>query len=58
MLLRQDTESEKRTRQDYDKTGLRTPPVERLRYNFKSFRYAVRLSGTVYDIEKVCSKTT
>jgi len=40
VLLRQDTESEKRTRQDYDRTGLRTPPVEKLRYKCRSFRYA------------------
>ena len=28
MLLRQDSESEKKTKQEYDKTGLRTHPVK------------------------------
>ena len=40
MLLRQDIGFEKRTRQDYNRTGLRTPPVENLRYKCRSFRYA------------------
>ena len=40
MLLFQDTESEKKTRQDYDKIGLRTPPVENLKYNCRNYRYA------------------
>ena len=39
IIIRQDTKSERRTRQDYDRTGLRTLPVEKLRY--KCFRYAV-----------------
>ena len=40
MLLRQNTDCDKRTRQDYDRTGLRIPPLEKLRYKFRSFRYA------------------
>ena len=32
MLLRLNTDSENRTRQDYDKIGLRVPPVEKLTY--------------------------
>ena len=31
MLLSQNTDFDKRTRQDYDRTGLRMPPVEKLR---------------------------
>ena len=41
MLLRQNTESDKRSRQDYDRTGLRIPPVEKLKYKCRSFWYAV-----------------
>ena len=40
MLLSQNTNCDERTRQDYDKTGLRIPPVEKLRYKFRSFRKA------------------
>ena len=40
MLLRQNTDSDKRTRQDYDRTGLRTPRVEKLKYKSRSFRNA------------------
>ena len=29
MLLRQDTDVDKRTGQDFDRTGLRIPPVEK-----------------------------
>ena len=52
MLLRQNTDFDKRTRQDYDKTGLRVPPVEKLKYKCISFRYAItvvwnRLSRSV-----------
>ena len=32
MLLHQDIDSDKRTRQDYDKTSLRIPHVEKLKY--------------------------
>ena len=39
-LLRQNTDCDKRTRQGYDRTGLRIPPVEKLRYKCRSFRYA------------------
>jgi len=39
MLLPQDTDSDKRTRQDCDRTGLRIPPMEKLRYKCRSFRY-------------------
>ena len=34
---------DKRTRQDYDRTGLRIPPVEKLRCKCKSFSYADRV---------------
>ena len=44
-LLCRDTESEKRTMQDYNRTGLRTPPVEKLRHKFRSCRYDAQLSG-------------
>ena len=37
MLLRQNTFPDKKTRQDYDRTGLRIPPVENLRYKCRSF---------------------
>ena len=40
MLLSQNIDCDKRTRQDYDRTGLRIPPVEKLRYKCRSFRYA------------------
>ena len=40
MLLFQNTDSDKRTRQDYDRTGLRVPPVEKLKYICRSFRFA------------------
>ena len=40
MLPCQGTESEKVTRQDYKRTGLRIPPVEKLRYECRSFRHA------------------
>ena len=40
MLLRQDTGSDKRTRQEYDRTGLRIPPVEKLKYKSRNFTYA------------------
>ena len=30
MLLSQNTDCDKRTRQDYDRTGVRIPPVEKL----------------------------
>ena len=40
MLLCQNTDSDKRTRQDYDRTGVRIPPVEKFRYKCRNFRYA------------------
>ena len=40
MLLRQDTESEKRTWQDYDRTGLRTPVVKK--YKCRNVRCAAQ----------------
>ena len=43
MLLRQDTDSDKRTRQDYHRTGLRIPPIEKLRCKRSSFRYAAQI---------------
>ena len=49
MFVHQDTESEKRIRQGYDRTGLKTPPVENLRYKSRSFRYAAQLTGTDYQ---------
>ena len=39
MLLSQNTDCYKRTRQDYEKIGLRIPPVETHRYKSRSFRY-------------------
>ena len=36
ILLRQDTDSDKRTRRDYDRTGLRIPPVEKPKYKSRS----------------------
>ena len=40
MLLSQNTGCDKTTRQDYDKTGLRIPSVEKLRYKCRGFSYA------------------
>ena len=40
MSLRQDIDSDKRTTQDYDRTGLRTVSAENLRCKCRSFRYA------------------
>ena len=57
MLLCQGTESKNKTRQDYDRRGLRIPPVEKLRYKCRSFRYAVtQLSGTDYHVA-MCIET-
>ena len=39
ILLSQNTDCDKRIRQDYDRTGLRTPPVEKLSYKSRSFKY-------------------
>ena len=60
MLLRQNTDSDKRNRQGYDRTGLRIPPVEKLRHKYRSFSYAVpvvwnRLRCSV--LESVCIDT-
>ena len=60
MFLHQHTEDEKRTRQGYDRTDLKTPPVKKLRYKSRSVRYAApitlnRLSRSVR--ESVCIKT-
>ena len=41
MLLSQNTDCDKRTGQNYDRTGLRILPVEKLKYKCRSFRYAV-----------------
>ena len=54
MLLSQKIDCDKRTRQDYDRTGLRVPPVEKLRYKCTSFKYAApvvrnRLPGSVRE---------
>ena len=40
ILLRRDTEFERRNRHDYDRTGLRTPPVENVMIKCRSFRNA------------------
>ena len=71
MLLHKGTESKKRIRKDYDRTGLRIPPVEKLKYKCRSFRYATtfvwnRLKRNVREIvfidtfetrlKKFCSK--
>ena len=58
MLLCQDTESEKKIRQGYDRTGIRTPPAEKLRYKFRSFRYTApvvcnRLPRSVRESNRV-----
>ena len=39
-LLHLDVESEKTTKQEYDKPGLRKPSVEKLRYKCRSLRNA------------------
>ena len=60
MLLRQNTDSNKRTRQDYDRIGLKVPPVEKLTYKCKSFRYAalVVLNRQPRIVRKsICIKT-
>ena len=40
MFLREITNFDKKTGQDFDKTGLRVPPVEKSKYKYRSFRYA------------------
>ena len=40
MLLHKGTDSDKRTRQDYDRTVLKMSPVGKLRYKCRSFKYA------------------
>ena len=45
MLFSQNTDIDKRTRQDYAKTVLRIPPVEKLKYKFRSLRYAATVDG-------------
>ena len=40
MLLSQNTDCDKRIRQDYDKTGLGISPVEKFRYKCRTVRYA------------------
>ena len=40
MILSQNINCDKRTWQDYDRTGLRIHPVEKLRYKCRRFRYA------------------
>jgi len=60
MLLCQDTKSEKKIKQDYDRKGLRTPPVEILRYKCKSFRYAATVVWNRLQLgvrESVCIET-
>ena len=60
MLLRQNTDSDNRTRQDWDKLGLRVPPVEKLKYKCKSFWYTAtavwnRLPSSIR--ESICLDT-
>ena len=50
MLLRKDNDSDNRTRQDYDRTGLRIPPVEKLRYKSRSFIYAAAVVWNILSL--------
>ena len=38
MLIRENTDSDKRTKQDCDRTGLRVPPVENLKYKCRKLQ--------------------
>ena len=49
-IVSQNTNCHKRTRQEYDRKGLRIPPVEKLRFQCRSFRFAANLSGIDYHI--------
>ena len=60
MLLSQNTDRDKKIRQNYDRTGLRIPAVENLKYKCRSFRYAApvvwnRLPSSIR--ESVCIDT-
>ena len=40
ILTLQNTDSDNGTKQDYDRIGLRVPPVEKLNYKCRNFKYA------------------
>ena len=63
MLLSQNTDCEKRNRQDYDTTGLKIPPIDTLRYKCRTFRYAApvvwnRLPRSVRESVRINSLQT
>ena len=55
MLLRQDTDPDNKTKQDYDRKGFSKTPVEKLRYKCRILRYAASVvrNGLVRIVREI-----